>query len=58
LARVKGINADITQCFYAKKASGFLTLVYGKSVTDGCIGWDDTETLLRDLATAVKARRG
>ncbi|MGP3059578.1 3-deoxy-7-phosphoheptulonate synthase AroG, partial [Serratia marcescens] len=23
-------------------------LVYGKSVTDGCIGWQDTETVLRD----------
>ncbi|EJD6706297.1 3-deoxy-7-phosphoheptulonate synthase AroG [Serratia marcescens] len=33
-------------------------LVYGKSVTDGCIGWQDTETVLRDLAVAVKARRG
>ncbi|AVJ16695.1 3-deoxy-7-phosphoheptulonate synthase AroG [Serratia rhizosphaerae] len=32
-------------------------LVYGKSVTDGCIGWEDTETVLRDLAAAVKARR-
>ncbi|WP_428945599.1 3-deoxy-7-phosphoheptulonate synthase AroG [Pantoea sp. FN060301] len=33
-------------------------LVYGKSVTDACIGWDDTEAVLRQLATAVKARRG
>ncbi|MNY74933.1 Phospho-2-dehydro-3-deoxyheptonate aldolase, Phe-sensitive [compost metagenome] len=33
-------------------------LVYGKSVTDACIGWEDTETVLRELATAVKARRG
>ncbi|CAK9884488.1 MAG: Phospho-2-dehydro-3-deoxyheptonate aldolase, Phe-sensitive [Candidatus Erwinia impunctatus] len=33
-------------------------LVYGKSVTDACIGWEDTETVLRQLATAVKARRG
>jgi len=33
-------------------------LVYGKSVTDGCIGWEDTEVLLRQLADAVKARRG
>ncbi|MGK8186288.1 3-deoxy-7-phosphoheptulonate synthase AroG [Serratia nematodiphila] len=33
-------------------------LVYGKSVTDGCIDWQDTETVLRDLAAAVKARRG
>ncbi|WP_313478506.1 3-deoxy-7-phosphoheptulonate synthase AroG [Atlantibacter hermannii] len=32
-------------------------LVYGKSVTDACIGWEDTETLLNQLAAAVKARR-
>jgi 3-deoxy-7-phosphoheptulonate synthase len=33
-------------------------LVYGKSVTDACIGWDDTDTILRQLADAVIARRG
>src|SRR5471030_178734 len=33
-------------------------LVYGQSVTDACIGWEDTEVLLRSLANAVKARRG
>ncbi|WP_340610662.1 3-deoxy-7-phosphoheptulonate synthase AroG [Xenorhabdus bharatensis] len=33
-------------------------LVYGKSVTDACIGWDDTETLLQQLSQAVRARRG
>ncbi|PIJ48741.1 3-deoxy-7-phosphoheptulonate synthase [Erwinia sp. OLTSP20] len=33
-------------------------LVYGKSVTDACIGWQDTEKVLRQLAAAVKARRG
>ena len=33
-------------------------LVYGKSITDACIGWEDTDTLLRQLANAVKARRG
>ena len=27
-------------------------------VTDACIGWDDTDALLRQLANAVKARRG
>jgi 3-deoxy-7-phosphoheptulonate synthase len=32
-------------------------LVYGKSVTDACIGWEDTDTILRQLAAAVKARR-
>ncbi len=29
-------------------------LTYGKSVTDACIGWEDTETILRQLAEAVK----
>lgn len=32
-------------------------LTYGQSVTDACIGWEETETLLRDLAGAVRARR-
>ena len=33
------------------------TLVYGRSITDRCISWPDTEALLRDLARAVVARR-
>ncbi|MFC0178515.1 3-deoxy-7-phosphoheptulonate synthase AroG [Thorsellia kenyensis] len=33
------------------------TLVYGQSITDGCIGWEDTEKVLYQLADAVKARR-
>ena len=33
------------------------TLVYGRSITDRCISWPDTEALLRDLARAVAARR-
>lgn len=32
-------------------------LTYGQSVTDACIGWDDTEVLLAQLSDAVKARR-
>lgn len=32
-------------------------LIYGKSITDGCIGWDDTVQLLEQLADAVKQRR-
>ena len=32
-------------------------LVYGQSVTDACIAWDETETLLRELAEAVRVRR-
>jgi 3-deoxy-7-phosphoheptulonate synthase len=33
------------------------TLEYGKSITDGCIGWDDSLTVLGVLSDAVKARR-
>lgn len=32
-------------------------LTRGQSVTDACIGWDDTVAVLEDLATAVRARR-
>ncbi|MFZ2168332.1 MAG: 3-deoxy-7-phosphoheptulonate synthase AroG [Methylococcaceae bacterium] len=32
-------------------------LVYGQSITDGCLSWDDTAPLLRDLASAVRKRR-
>jgi 3-deoxy-7-phosphoheptulonate synthase len=31
-------------------------LVYGQSITDACIGWDETATLLRELAAAANAR--
>ncbi len=32
-------------------------LVYGQSITDGCIGWEETVALLDALAEAVRARR-
>ncbi|BCX05746.1 MAG: phospho-2-dehydro-3-deoxyheptonate aldolase [Candidatus Roseilinea sp.] len=32
-------------------------LEYGKSITDACIGWADTECILDRLAEAVRARR-
>jgi 3-deoxy-7-phosphoheptulonate synthase len=33
------------------------TLAYGQSVTDACVGWDETERLLGELAAAVRRRR-
>jgi 3-deoxy-7-phosphoheptulonate synthase len=33
-------------------------LVYGQSITDGCIDWPETHELLKELAAAVRARRG
>jgi len=32
-------------------------LVHGQSITDACIGWEDSERLLEQLATAVRQRR-
>ncbi len=32
-------------------------LVYGQSITDACLSWDDTAPLLRELALAVQKRR-
>src|SRR2546428_252078 len=32
-------------------------LVYGQSITDACIGWDETVTALQGLASAARERR-
>ena len=32
-------------------------LTYGQSITDGCIGWEESVQVLETLATAVRARR-
>jgi 3-deoxy-7-phosphoheptulonate synthase len=32
-------------------------LTYGMSITDGCIGWEDTVAVLDELAAAVRSRR-
>jgi len=34
------------------------SLTYGQSITDACIGWDDSAAVLGELSKAVKARRG
>jgi len=32
-------------------------LTYGQSITDACIGWDETTELLKEFAHAVKSGR-
>jgi 3-deoxy-7-phosphoheptulonate synthase len=32
-------------------------LVYGQSITDACVGWDETVQILEELAEAVRVRR-
>lgn len=36
---------------------GKCALQWGVSITDACIGWEDTEVVLEQLANAVQARR-
>ena len=33
------------------------SLIYGKSITDACIAWGETEELLQQLADAIKSQR-
>lgn len=42
----------------APAAGGGARLVYGQSITDACLGFDDTAPLLEELAEAVENRRG
>ena len=32
-------------------------LKYGQSITDACVGWEDSELMLEQLAQAVRERR-
>jgi 3-deoxy-7-phosphoheptulonate synthase len=40
-----------------QELDGAKPLVYGQSITDGCIGWSETVEVLQTLAEAVRARR-
>ncbi len=33
------------------------TLTYGQSITDACVGWEDTRILIDTLTNAVRQRR-
>ncbi len=41
----------------AQKLENGSPLVYGQSITDACIGWDETHELLGELAASVRAGR-
>ncbi|WP_159566560.1 3-deoxy-7-phosphoheptulonate synthase AroG [Budvicia diplopodorum] len=56
-AAITGVMVESHLVEGGQDLEGGKPLVYGQSVTDGCIGWDDTELLLQKLADAVKARR-
>lgn len=51
------IESNIEEGRQDVPAEGKKGLKYGCSITDACIGWDDTESVLKVLSDAVKARR-
>jgi len=56
-SRVFGVMIESHLVEGNQKVSKGQELVYGQSITDGCIGWTETEELCRNLANAVRSRR-
>jgi 3-deoxy-7-phosphoheptulonate synthase len=54
--RIIGVMLESNLIAGAQKHVPGQPLVYGQSMTDACIGWDDTMPLLRELAVAARAR--
>jgi 3-deoxy-7-phosphoheptulonate synthase len=54
--RIIGVMLESNLVAGAQKLSPGQPLVYGQSITDACMGWDDTLRLLRELAKAARAR--
>jgi 3-deoxy-7-phosphoheptulonate synthase len=55
--RILGVMIESNLVAGAQKLVKGKPLVYGQSITDGCIAWDETRDLLGELAAAVKAGR-
>jgi 3-deoxy-7-phosphoheptulonate synthase len=51
------IESNINEGSQKVPKEGKAGLQYGVSITDACIGWEDTESVLQVLADAVKERR-
>ena len=56
--RIKGVMVESFLAEGSQPAGEPASLVYGKSITDACLNWDDSAALLQRLAEAVKQRRG
>ncbi|MBS1155375.1 MAG: 3-deoxy-7-phosphoheptulonate synthase [Proteobacteria bacterium] len=55
--RIIGVMVESNLVAGRQDAKPGCTLTYGQSITDACIGWNETEKLLEDLAAAVAQRR-
>jgi len=54
---IMGVMLESNLIAGAQKLVEGKPLVYGQSITDACIGWDETRDLLADLAAAVRQGR-
>jgi 3-deoxy-7-phosphoheptulonate synthase len=57
-ANIIGVMMESNLVAGAQKLVPGQPLVYGQSITDGCIDWAETHGLLKELAAAVRERRG
>jgi 3-deoxy-7-phosphoheptulonate synthase len=55
--RIIGVMLESNLVAGAQKLVPGKELVYGQSITDACIDWDETKDALRELAAAVRAAR-
>jgi 3-deoxy-7-phosphoheptulonate synthase len=58
-ARILGIDSEsaLELSLFTPGKDDAAKLEYGKSITDACLGWDDSLQSLEVLSEAVKARR-
>lgn len=55
--RIIGVMIESNLVAGNQRLGAWKQLTYGQSITDACIGWDDTQEVLNNLAGAVRARR-
>lgn len=51
------VESNINEGNQKVPKEGKAGLEYGVSITDACVGWEDTQAILEELAGAVRARR-
>jgi 3-deoxy-7-phosphoheptulonate synthase len=56
--RIQGVMLESNLVAGAQALVPGVPLVYGQSITDACINWDETHALLAELAAAVRSARG
>ena len=56
--RILGVMIESNLVAGAQQLIPGQQLVYGQSITDACINWKETHALLKELAAAIRTRRG